>query len=83
MIGTSPAVGYSADVEIELLMNGRRFSVGQVGRDVLIFDEPVSLPATEGELVLTIDGRSRRWSVSLHAGQQPSRTIAANLRDIE
>lgn len=83
MIFPSPTPGYSAAVEIELLMAGQRFPVGQVGRGMLIFDRPVALPANQGELILTIDGHQRRWSVAIKPGQSPGRTILADLQDVE
>src|SRR5438034_3022441 len=78
MIFGSPAGGYSAKVTIELFMAGQRFSVGQIGRGILIFDKPVVLPATEGELVLTVDGQPRRWSIAIRNGGQPARIIEAD-----
>ena len=57
--------GYSAAVEIELLMDNRSFSVAQIGRGMLIVDESVSLPCQHGELILTVDGNPRRWRVTV------------------
>lgn len=74
--------GYSAKVEIELLMNGQRFSIGQIGGGVIIFDSPVSLPSDRGELILTIDGHPRRWRVQLHSNGHPERVIHADFFDI-
>jgi hypothetical protein len=82
MIHPVPAIGYSADVEIELTIDGRRLSVGQVGRNLLIFDAPVSLPATTGELALTIDGKIRRWTISILKEHRLSRFIEAEMRPI-
>jgi hypothetical protein len=75
-------MGYSAKVEIELFVNGQRFSVAQCGGGMLIFDEPTLLPATEGELVLTIDGHPERWKISLPPMSRPSRKIQGVLRKI-
>jgi hypothetical protein len=69
------AMGYSATVEIELFVNGQRFPVAQCSRDFLIFDEPVMLPGTEAELVLTIDGHARCWKMALPESAIPSTKI--------
>jgi len=75
-------MGYSADVKIDLFVNGQRFSVGQCGRGLLIFDQPVLLPGSEGELVLTIDGTPLRWSVLLPNSTKPSRIIHGTFRQL-
>jgi hypothetical protein len=49
--------GYSADVEIFLLHNGKRFEVAQIGGGSLILREPAPIPAgTHVNLVIRIDG---------------------------
>jgi len=65
----NPSYGsYSADVQMELSVNGRIFSVGQLGPDFLILDDPVDHPPAEGEIMVSIDGRVRRWRVRLPDG---------------
>ena len=83
MIPARPTTRYSADVEIELFMDGRRFSVGQIGRGVLIFDQPVQLPSATGQLVLTIDGHARRWNVAIRNGHAPAQVIPAEFHDCQ
>jgi hypothetical protein len=49
--------GYSAEVEIYLLVNGKRFDVAQIGNGSLILRDPAPIPAsTEAKLVIKIDG---------------------------
>jgi hypothetical protein len=49
--------GYSADVEIYLLYNGKRFDVAQIGNGSLILREPAQIPKdTTVTLVIIIDG---------------------------
>jgi len=60
--------GYSADVRMQLSINGQTFSIGQLGPDFLILDEPVDHPPAEGEITLSVDGRERRWPVRLIDG---------------
>jgi hypothetical protein len=83
MLLNNPVAGYSANVEIELIMKGQRFSVGQIGGGVLFFDDPVSLPSDCGEVVLTIDGHPRRWRVQLHSNGHAERIIKADFFDID
>ncbi len=68
---------YSAHVRIELRVNGQRIPVAQTGGGNLIFDQPISLTATTGEVVMTVDGRERRWRVTLHPRGEAERVIAA------
>jgi hypothetical protein len=79
---TATTQGHSADVQIDLFIEGQRFSVGQMGRNLLIFDEPLVLPCSKGELVLTIDGRQRRWLVSLRNGTGPTRFVETEFREV-
>ena len=76
---TTAPTGYSAQVEIELFVDGQRFPVAQCGRGMLIFDKPVVLPGTQGELVLTIDGHAHRWKITLPQSSVPSRKIQGTM----
>ncbi|HMQ15672.1 MAG TPA: hypothetical protein PKC49_06840, partial [Phycisphaerae bacterium] len=69
--------GYSADVQIELRIGGKRFPVAQTGGGKLILDQPTMLPSSEGEVVMHIDGHEHRWRVALQPTTQPERVIAA------
>jgi hypothetical protein len=81
MLMTAPSLGYSADVRIDLFVNGQRFPVAQAGRGQLIFKKPFLAPAAEGEVVLTIDGNPRRWFVRFHDQIAASHIIMADFRD--
>ena len=48
--------GYSSEVEIHLLIGGKRLPVAQVGKDFLILREPAPVPSGHAELSITIDG---------------------------
>jgi hypothetical protein len=63
-----PETGYSADVRMELRLNGHVLKVGQLGPSFLILSEPVNHPPAEAELMLSIDNRERRWKVFLPNG---------------
>jgi hypothetical protein len=72
------ARGHSADVRIELRLNGRTLAVAQAGGDRLVFDEPLLLPAGDAELAIFVDGRERRWRVTLRPGTEASRVVPIN-----
>jgi hypothetical protein len=59
---------FSADVRMQLRVNGQVFSIGQLGPDFLILDDPADQPPVEAEVVVSIDGRERRWTVRLPDG---------------
>ena len=79
MANAISSVAYSADVRIELRVNGTRLRVSKIGPDRLYFDTPQTLPAGTGELVLHIDGHERRWRVTLNPADGPARTVRAFL----
>jgi hypothetical protein len=51
-----------------LCANGHLFSIGQLGPDFLMLDDPVDHPPGQAEITMSIDGRTRRWSVYLPDG---------------
>ena len=53
---------------MQLRVNGRVFSIGQLGPDFAILDDPADCPPAEGEISLSVDGRERRWTVRLPDG---------------
>ena len=59
---------YSADVQMDLSVNGRTFSIGQLGPNFLILDDPADHPPADGEITFSVDGRVRRWTVHLPEG---------------
>ena len=69
---------------MELTVNGRLFSIGQLGPDFIILDDPAVLPPSQGEITLSIDGRVRRWPVHLPDGIAPGqvRTRTADCRPV-
>ncbi|WP_254512547.1 hypothetical protein [Anatilimnocola floriformis] len=62
-------MGYSANVEIRLEVEGVILDVAQVGRDSLILREPYESPITAGaRVVITVDGREHIHPIFLHQG---------------
>ena len=59
---------YSADVRMQLNVNGSRLRIGQMGPDFLILDDTAAYPPGGAEIVMSIDGRERRWTVRLPDG---------------
>lgn len=58
--------GYSADVEIYLLIDGRRYDVAQIGGGSLILRGNPEIPAdTTATLVILIDGVEERQEIVL------------------
>jgi hypothetical protein len=64
---------YSAEVQMELRVNGRVFSVGQLGPDFVMLDDPVEHPPADGEMMVSIDGEVKRWPVWLPDGVVPGK----------
>lgn len=60
--------GHSADVQIELYLNGSVLQVAQLGPDFLILKSPIDHPPSQAEISLSIDGKKSRWPVQLVDG---------------
>jgi hypothetical protein len=60
--------GYSADIRMQLHVCDRVFSIGQLGPDFLILDDPADHPPADAEIAMSINGRQRRWAVHLPDG---------------
>jgi hypothetical protein len=61
--------GYSAHVDLYLLIDGEQIGVSQVGPGWFILQDDRHLPpGSEGELVVAIDGSEKRQHVFLHHG---------------
>ena len=73
--------GYSADVRIELRINGQRLRVAKMGPDRLFHAAPAILSASNGQVIMHVDGHERRWNVALRAQSQPTQTIEAQFAE--
>jgi len=65
--------GHSAEVRIDLILNGQTLSVGQLGPDFLVLDHPAEHRAGTADILMSVDGREQRWSVRLPEGIQTAR----------
>jgi hypothetical protein len=62
----SPA--YSADVRMELRLNGHIFAIAQMGPNFLLVKNPIHHPPVVAEIAMSIDGEESRWPVRLDQG---------------
>jgi hypothetical protein len=66
--------GHSADVRIELLLNGKVPRLAQLGPDFLVLDHPAKYPAGTADILMSVDGEAERWTIRLPDGIQPARS---------
>lgn len=59
------ASAYSADVKLQLRVNGCVFPVAQIGSDRVVLHTASALPDGPAEIIATIDGSVERWSVQI------------------
>ncbi len=60
--------GHSADIRIELRLNGQVLPIAQLGRDFIVLRNAVNHPPAEAEIALSIDGEESCWPVCLAEG---------------
>jgi hypothetical protein len=60
--------GHSAEVKMHLIVGDRMLSVGQLGPDFLLLDEPVDHPPGTATLFFSVDGEPRERQVYLPEG---------------
>jgi hypothetical protein len=65
--------GCSAEVHMELCVNGHRLRIGQLGPDFLILDDLVDHPPGHADITMSINGRVSRWPVQLPDGVSTQR----------
>jgi hypothetical protein len=53
---------------MHLIVETQILSIGQLGPDFLILDEPVDHPPTNARLFFSVDGNERQWTVRLPEG---------------
>jgi hypothetical protein len=68
MSESSKPLGYSADVRLELSVNGFVLPIGQLGPDFLILDNPPNHAPVDAEIAVWIDDEESRWKVHLPDG---------------
>ncbi len=68
MLPLSSQGGHSAEVNLQLLVNGFCLPVSQLGPDFLLLDTPINHDPTFATMVMQIDQTERRWNVQLPNG---------------
>lgn len=69
MSTSSPKSGrHSADVRMELRLNGQVLPMAQLGPTFFILAKPIDHPPAEAEIFMSIDGHERQWPVYLPNG---------------
>ncbi len=51
-----------------LSVNGSVLRIGQLGPDFLILRNPIEHPPSDAEIMVSIDGHERRWTIRLPDG---------------
>ena len=70
--------GYSAHIEIYLLVNGERFNVAQVANGSLMLRDPRPIPPeTTATLVMRVDEKEERNEVFLREGAPNNTTFVS------
>jgi hypothetical protein len=65
-------LGHSADIRMQLSVNGSVLPIAQLGPGFLILKEPIDHPPSDGEIAVWIDGSERRWRIHLEHGIRAS-----------
>jgi hypothetical protein len=60
--------GHSAQVNIQLLIDGASVPVAQLGPDFLLLDVPFEHPPCNARLILQVDQSERQWGIYLPNG---------------
>ncbi len=68
--------GYSAHVEMFVLVDGCRMDVAQIGPDTLILRNPVQVRKGYAEIIIRVDGREEKHKVILHSTDDSNAELA-------
>jgi hypothetical protein len=60
--------GHSADVRIQLILNGESIPVAQLGPGILLLDAATDHPPGKASIVMRVDRSEKRWDVHLPDG---------------
>ena len=63
---------FSADIRLDLLVDGRAIPLAKVGPNYAVLQERVEIPAgSPAVLLMTVDGRVHRWEIVIEDGIVP------------
>jgi hypothetical protein len=68
MISVSNQSGHSADVKMDLLFDGCRMRIDQLGPDFIFVESASDHAPCEATIVMRVDSSERRWNVLLPDG---------------
>lgn len=68
MLPSYTRAGHSAEIEMQLLVNGTTLPIAQLGPDFLILRQSAAHSPTEATIVMRVDASERRWQVRLPEG---------------
>lgn len=69
------ASGYSAEVQLRLIVNDREYALSQIGPDSIAPREPIALLPCEADVVMDVDDHRKVWRVWLPDGISPEDTF--------
>ena len=69
----TPTAGYSAQIRIELRLDGHVVPIAQLGPDFFVVRGPCELSPMEAEIYMRIDDSERSWRVRLVEGVSATR----------
>jgi hypothetical protein len=73
---------HSAQVEMELLVNGSSIGITHMGPDYVLIESPTDHPPGDASIVLKVDGSQTRWNVRLPEGiSKGSKRVALARRE--
>ena len=69
--GIPTSSAHSADVRMQLCVNGHVIPIAQMGPNFLLVNHTIHHPPAVAEIHLAIDGNESRWTVLLPEGLKP------------
>jgi hypothetical protein len=72
MIADQNHGAHSAQVEMQLVVNGSALSITHMGPDFVLLESPADHLPCEATVVLQVDQNERRWEVRLPEGMSKS-----------
>jgi hypothetical protein len=59
---------HSAQVEMQLIVNGASIGITHMGRDFVVVESPTEYPPGDASILLRVDESESRWNVRLPDG---------------
>jgi hypothetical protein len=68
MIAEQNYGAHSAQVDMQLVINGTSIGISHMGHDFVLLESPADYPPGEASIVLKVDDSESRWKVRLPEG---------------